>query len=176
MKSIIIVAVFVFILFLARTGYILFKKGKDAEKLEYSLFKSDTPNLTVEQIVKIIDGKDTNPVLIEVIEQIKNPTNSEYLIDQMNLNILTPSGKFVVKQKEPLAKAFTIHKKSENNYLKLNFLLNPKGLEELVREAGGVIQIGSNKLRTGEWGINFRIKGTISTEGFELDLDETITI
>ena len=176
MKSIIIVLVVVIILYFSQRGYTLFKKGQDADKLEYELFKADIPNLTLDHIALVLDGKNNNPILLEVIEKVSNPTNSEYLIDQINLSLLTKSGKPIVQQKEPLSEAFAIRKKFSNNLLKLSFLLHPKGIKALIQEAGGLIQIGQNKLLHGKYGITFRMKGTISTEGFDLPLDQTITI
>ena len=180
MKTIAIVLIVVIILFysqkLAAKGIELYRKGQDADKLEYELFKADIPNLTLDHIALVLDGKNNNPILLEVIEKVSNPTNSEYLIDQINLSLLTKSGKPIVQQKEPLSEAFAIKKKFSNNLLQLSFLLHPKGVKALIQEAGGLIQIGQNKLLHGKYGITFRMKGTISTEGFDLPLDELITI
>jgi len=180
MKQIIIISALVFILVIGVKGISyakgLMKKGEDAKKLEYQLFKTSTPDLTLDEIALILDGKNNTPVAIQIIEQVINPSQSTFTLDQVKLNLYSKAGKLIVQQKKPLKNPFVIKKRFKGNYLTSTFLIHPDGLKALIQEAGGLIQVGQNKLLTGKWGISFRMKGTISTEGFDLPLDELTTI
>jgi len=180
MKTIVIVVFVLIVAYsgtkLVQKGLKLRKKGQDAEKLEYKLFKTNTPDLSLDQIALILDGKDNTPVATQIVEQVINPTQSTFTLDQVRLNLYSKAGKLIIQLRKTLAQPFVIKKGVDNNFLTLNFLIHPDGLKALIQEAGGLIQIGQNKLLTGEWGISFRMKGTISTEGFDLPLDQTVTI
>ena len=177
------IAIVVFVLIVAyygtklvQKGLQLRKKGQDAEKLEYKLLKTSTPDLSLDQIALILDGKDSTPVAIQIVEQVINPTQSKFTLDQVRLNLLSKAGKLIVQQKKPLAQPFEIKPRFKNNLLTLTFLIHPDGLKALIQEAGGLIQIGQNKILHGKWGVTFRMKGVISTEGFDLPIDQITTI
>jgi len=133
------------------------------------------PLLSGSDLAKIIDGGNID-VQLTVTENLKNPTSSSFEITALNLKLSTSTGETILIQKKPLWKPFVIKPNSENNLLELSFILKSEVLRKLVRDAGGIIKAGINKLQTDEFGFEIRLTGYLETEGFIIDLDETFNL
>ena len=167
MKQFISIIVLILLLFAGKKGYGLYKKYRHAKQLKFFVAGIQLPILQLTDIIQ--------PVTLTIRQAITNFSTSNFTLSALNIDAYTPSGKLVAQQKQPLNQPIQI-KPNQTTEIPLQFELSPQTLIQLIRENGGVFTAGSNYLTTGTYGIKLRLKGYVQAEGFDIDIDQTITV
>ncbi len=159
--------VIVFIFLAGRKGWQYFKKYQHSNRLKVGIDSFKLPKLNLSNLFSDIKA--------DVLIKLNNFSSSSFEIEQLNVEIYSLSGKLIGEQEKPLAKT-AIVQPNKNNLLPLSFLISSQDLQQLIKEAGGVANVGANFLTTGDYGIPLHLKGFVVAEGFTIDIDEKITV
>ncbi|MCB0396826.1 MAG: hypothetical protein KDD36_09245 [Flavobacteriales bacterium] len=168
MKRILALIGIVLLLFLGNKGIRLFNKFRHAKRLKFDVQSFSFPDgLKLSNIVKDVD------VLIN--QAVANFSKTPFQIEQLNIEVFSPSGKLIAEQKAPLEQPIQI-KPNQTTVFPIRFTISPQNMLRLIKEAGGVLTVGANFLSTGEYGIPLRMKGFVDADGITVDIDQNITV
>ena len=167
MKRIIGLIVLIALIFLGKKSWGIIQKIRHAKRLKFAVSSVKFPKLNLSNLFTDIETK--------VVLLLKNFSSSTFNLEQISIEVFSPSGKLVAEQKTPLKEAFEI-KPNKNNELPLTFLISSSNLKALIKEAGGIANVGANFITTGEYGIPLHLKGFVVADGVTIDIDEQITV
>jgi len=167
MKKIIGLLVVAALIITGKQGWAAIQKIRDAKRLKFGVESVDFPKLNLSSLLSSIE---TNVELL-----INNFSGSTFNIEQISIEVLSPSGKVVAEQKQPLSESFEIAP-NQNNLLPLSFLISSQNLKLLVRESGGIANVGASFITTGSYGISLRLQGFVVADGVTIDIDEKLTV
>ncbi len=183
MKQTIIISILVLLLLFGTAGAVIASdvsiKVDNASQLTYELDSVSVPELTPKTALEILAGDYHKPILLHVNERIINPTKSNFVIDEIDIQVLTPLTRSeVAKQVGKLSKPLTIKANNRDNFLTLGFDIIPANIALLVDENGGSDKIAKNRLWSPDYGLEFILTGTIKVFGIPIPipLNERITI
>lgn len=156
-----------------------YQKYKNLEELdgELNFFKLKFSGATGIDIVNdLSDGNVDADISLKII----NPTNSQYTVNSIFIEVYTLNDIYIGGQKKAIEDKIVIEKQSSKD-IETIINLSGKGIAELVKELKeiGLLQIAKNYLTTEMLGTKIKIKGFISVEnlGFlKIKLDEIIDI
>lgn len=157
--------IFVFLaVLLAPKAYSLGKKYFDAKKLNIGIDKFRFPKLDIYQLENITT---------EATIGIDNPTTSTFDITNLNIDIFGANGTPIAKQKMKFDDAVIIAPNNKTTF-PLTYLISSNNIEQLIRQAGGLLVVGANYLATGSYGLSLLLKGFVVSHGIKIDINETI--
>jgi len=117
-----------------KQGWAAIQKIRHAKRLKFGVETVDFPKLNLSSLLSSIE---TNVELL-----IKNFSRSTFNIEQIGIEVLSPSGKIVAEQKQPLSESFEIAP-NRNNLLPLSFLISSQNLKLLISESEGIANVGA---------------------------------
>lgn len=167
MKKIIALIIIIALILVGKKGYGYLTKYRHAKKIKVSVDKFRFPDLKLQNLI--------TDVLTEVTVIIGNFSSTTFNIEQINIDVLDETGQFIAEQKNPLPQAIQLLP-NKNNALVLTFLISPQHIRQLIKKAGGAINVGTRYLTTGKYGIPLQLKGFVVAEGFSIDINENITV
>lgn len=139
----------------------------NAKNLKVDIGAIQFPTLSLQNLVSDIE------TTVEVV--IKNFSNSVFNIQQISIDVFSSSGELIAEQKEPIQNVVIIEQK-ENSSFFLDYLISSSKLRRLIKESGGALLVGSNRLANGEYGIKLNLKGFVIAEGIKVDINEMVTV
>ena len=167
MKKILTALTIILLFVLGKKSYTYYKKYRHSKRLKISVRDVKIPKLNLSSLL--------SDILAKVHLNIENFSPSNFSIQQISIDIFGTSGKLVAEQKNPLKEALTL-KPNQSNIIALTFLISSHQLAQLIKEAGGIANVGANFLSSGKYGIPIRLKGFVVAENFTIDIDESLTI
>lgn len=167
MKKILAVIIIIALILAGKKGYGYLTKYRHSKKIKVNVDKFRFPDLKLQNLI--------TDVLTEVTIIIGNFSSSTFDIEQINIDVLDETGQLIAEQKNPLPKAIKLLP-NQNNALVLTFLISPHHIRQLIKKAGGAINVGTRYLTTGKYGIPLQLKGFVVAEGFSKDINEKITV
>lgn len=167
MKKIIAVIIIIALVLVGRKGYGYLTKYRHAQRIKINVDSFRFPELNLKSLF--------TDIVTEVTLTVGNFSSSIFEIDQISVDVLDETGELVAEQKTPLAKAIKI-KPNQNNALALTFLISSQHVRQLIKKAGGAINVGARYLTSGKYGIPLTLKGFVVAEGFTIDINEKITV
>jgi len=167
MKKIIGLLVVITLIITGKQGWAAIQKIRHAKRLKFGVESVDFPKLNLSSLLSSIE---TNVELL-----IKNFSRSTFNIEQIGIEVLSPSGKVVAEQKQPLSETFKVAP-NQNNLLPLSFLISSQNLKLLISESGGIANVGASFITTGKYGISLLLKGFVVADGVTIDINEQLTV
>ncbi len=165
-RKITILLIITILALLAKKSWSYYTKYRHAQRLKISIKEFTLPQLHLSHVL--------SDILANVHIHLSNYSNSTFHIEQINVDVYTPSGKLVAEQAEPLKQAINI-RPNKNNTLPLTFYISATNINQLIQEAGGITKATANYLLRGKYGITFHLKGFVVAEGIPIDINEKIT-
>lgn len=167
MKKIILLPIIVVLIFLGKKGFAKLVKLRNSKRLKIGIDGFNLPKLNLTSLFTSI------PVNINL--SLNNFSNSTFNIEQIGVDVFSPSGKLIAEQSNPLREAKQLLP-NQNNILPLAFLISSQNFKDLIRETGGVANAGANFLTSGNYGVPIHLKGFVVAEGITIDINEKITV
>lgn len=167
MKKIVLLFIILALVFFGKKGFVKLVKFRNAKRLKIGVDGFNLPKLNLTSLFTSV------PININL--SLNNFSNSTFNIEQIGVDVFSPSGKLIAEQTKPLQEVKQILP-NQNNILPLAFLISPQNFKDLIRETGGIANAGANFLTTGTYGIPIHLKGFVVAEGITIDIDEKITV
>jgi len=155
------------LVFFGKKGFAKIIKFRNAKRLKIGIDSFNLPKLNLTSLFTNI------PVNINL--SLNNFSKSTFNIEQIGVDVFSPSGKLIAEQTNPLKEAKQILP-NQNNILPLAFLISPQNFKDLIRETGGIANAGANFLTSGNYGVPIHLKGFVVAEGITIDINEKITV
>lgn len=112
---------------------------------------------------------------------LQNYSNSNFKLNQISIDLYTPSGEIIAEQKNPLSEALTIEKNNTKPF-SLTHHIEPKGLVKLLKENqliapdDTILNIALKLITLDLSGMELIAKGFIVIEGISKSFNEKITL
>ncbi len=112
--------------------------------------------------------------------KIQNYAPYEYDLEQLKIDLYTPSGVLLAKQEEPI-KAFILEK-SKSSYIKVQHHIKPDDFISLLEENNfideneSVFDRATTLLSMDLSGVKLTAKGFVVIDGFTIEINELITL
>ncbi len=162
MKAIVIITILIAISLMSYKGHGYWRKYRDSKKL-----KIDFGSISVQGFNP---GYLMGSVPATVTTKIGNYSGSGFRINQISMDVYSGRGTLIASQKEPLAEPFVIGANRISDF-DLGFTIPQVGIRALVKESGGPLEIAANYLANGTYGMDIHMKGFVTVEPFDIDID-----
>ena len=167
MNKMLVVILVSILSFTSFKGYAYFRKYQHAKRIKVALDRYSFPELKLSNLL--------SDILFQVNLSIGNYSSSQFSVEQVSIEIFSPSGLLVAEQKEPMSEPLIL-KPNKNTVLPLTFLMASHRVSDLIRENGGAANVGANYITSGSYGIPLHLKGFVVAEGFKITIDEEIQV
>lgn len=153
--------------FTSYQGFAYFRKFKHAKRIKVALESYAFPKLKLSSLL--------SDILFQVNLSIGNYSSSQFSLEQVSIEVFSPSGLLIAEQKEPMSEPLILSP-NKNTILPLTFWMASHRISDLIRENGGAANVGANYITSGEYGIPLRLKGFVVAEGFQIGIDQEIKV
>ena len=160
--------VIIIIIVLATAGYGLYKRLSAARKL-----KVGVADFKLTQ--KLLNLKSLDSLTANLSLKIDNFSSEQFNIEQSSIEVYAITGEQIAAQTEPLSTDTTLFP-DKSNTLTIPIELSAQKALMLINANGGLLQVAQNKALTGDYGIEFIIKGFVKANGLTVDINERVKI
>jgi len=160
-KTLLIISI-LFLVALGRKGWQTFKKLRHSKRLRLRVKKF--------KLLRFSKEIDSN---IQI--EIGNFSASTFRIDQVSLELFTPSGEILARQKAPLFKSIVL-KPNQNNVLPIDFAISTSVAVKELNRIGGVSSVIANFLTDNKHGLKLSLRGFVVAENVKIDINQTINV
>ncbi len=162
MKKYIGLIILIFLVIAGKKGVTLFKKFRHAQRLKIGVSKFKLLNIS-------------STIQSNIVLNISNFSNTTFALDQINIDVYTPTGELLAKQVSPL-KAPLFISPNQNTTLPIIYKINAPILISEIKKQGGITSVLANFLTSGKKGIPLILKGFIVSGMIEKSINETLTV
>jgi hypothetical protein len=166
-RIIVLIIIIVVVIILGKKAATYVTKYRHAKRLKIRVDDFDFPELDLKSLFSDIQAA--------VVLGIGNFSSSTFNVEQINVDVFSSTGQLIAEQKSPLTKGINILP-NKDNQLALTFLISSNSIKQLIKNAGGTLNVGARKFTTGKYGFPLRLKGFVVAEGFPIDINETIEV
>jgi hypothetical protein len=167
MKRIVLLIILLSLIVLGQKGWDYYTKYRHAKRLKIGVDSVKLPKLNLTSLF--------SEVAAVVYLKITNFSESVFELQQIKIEVYSPNGYLVAEQTEPLAQTIRIEP-NQKNILPLSFLISPTKFKALIKEAGGVVNVGASYLTEGNYGIPLNLRGFVVAEGVTISVNEKLVV
>jgi len=106
---------------------------------------------------------------------IDNFSSQKFNIQQSKIELYTTTGELIASQNSPLSNSTELQA-NKKNLFRVPIDINPQKALKMVQDQGGIGIVLANKFTTGEYGLDFVIKGFVKANGVVVNINETVSI
>lgn len=167
MKKLIVLIITIALLLFGKKGWGYINKYRHADRIKVGVESFSFPKLNLSSIL--------SDIVMNININLGNYSPSSFNISQINVDVFDKEGKLIAEQKNPLAEGIQIAA-NQNTILPLTYLISSGQLNKLIIGAGGYASVGAKYLTTGKYGINIHLKGFVQAEGFNISINEKVSV
>ena len=167
MRKLITLVIVIVLIVLGRKGYSYVKKYRHSKRIKVGVDGVSFPKLKLTNLI--------GEIATSIKLNIGNFSPSKFEVQQISIDVFDGKGNLIASPQNPLREPISIEP-SQNNIFPLTYLLSSQQLKQIIRQAGGVANVGANYLTTGNYGIPLLLKGFVVAEGLKVDINEKITV
>jgi hypothetical protein len=167
MKRLALLLILISLIVIGQKGWKYYTKYRHAQRLKIGVEGFRLPRLNISSLISEIHAK--------VNIGITNFSSSVFSIEQIKVDVYSPSVGLIAEQIEPLKQVHRVRANQKTN-LPLSFLISPTNFKKLIKASGGVVNVGASYLTDGNYGIPIELRGFVVAEGVSIEINEKLTV